>query len=254
MFGIERRNNIMNLLNEQRSISVQEAALLFNVTEETIRRDLKVLEKQGLVIRTHGGAVLSDDINTEPPLKIREGLNITGKDSIGRFASGIVSDGDTVFMDASTSSLYAAKHIKGKKNITVITNSEQIIMELRECPDITIISTGGVLRKENLSCVGHSAEKAISSYHANIVFFSCKGFSPKRGMTDSNEMESVIRKLMIENSDKAVFLCDHTKFNKVGYVTTARLNDIHHLITDKPLPEGWIEEIQKYSISVDVVE
>lgn len=253
MFGIERRNSIINLLNEQRSITVQEAASLFNVAEETIRRDLKALERQGLVIRTHGGAVLSDDINTEPPLKIREGINIKGKNTIGKFAAGIVNNSDTIFMDASTSSLYVAKHIKDKKNLTVITNSEQIIMELKDCQDITIISTGGILRKESMSCVGHSAENAISSYHANIVFFSCKGFSPKRGMTDSNEMESVIRKLMIENSEKAVFLCDHTKFNKVGYVNTAHLKDIHHFITDAPLLEGWYEEIQKHNIKIDIL-
>ncbi len=253
MFGIERRNHIMSLINEKKSITVTEVALLYNVTEETIRRDLKALEQQGLIIRTHGGAVLADDINVEPPLKVREGINISGKNTIGKFAASLVNDGDTIFMDASTSSLYVAKHIKDKKRLTVITNSEQILLELKECIDINIISTGGILRKESLSLVGHAAESAINSYHANTVFFSCKGFSPKRGMTDSNEMESAIRKLMIAHSEKAVFLCDHTKFNKVGYVTTAHLNDIHHLITDAPLPEGWEEEIKNSDVNLEIL-
>ena len=243
MFGIERRNHLLSLLHDKKSITVQEAAVRFKVTEETIRRDLRTLEAQGLIIRTHGGAVLADDINMEPSLEVREGINIEGKNTIGSLAASLVQDGNTLFLDASTSSLYVAKHLKDKKGLTVITNAERIILELAQCNEINIISTGGFLRKKSLSCVGRAAEAAVSSYHADKVFFSCKGFSPQLGATDSNEQESTIRKLMIQHSKEVIFLCDHTKFQRLGYIVTALLSDITHFISDVSLPEDWEKEI-----------
>jgi DeoR/GlpR family transcriptional regulator of sugar metabolism len=252
VFGIERRSKLLSLLDEKKSISVQETAVLFNVTEETIRRDLKILENQELLIRTHGGAILSDDIKVETPLEIREGINIIGKNAIGRQAAGLVNDGDTILLDASTSSLYVAKYIKDKHGLTVITNAERIIIELADCDDITLISTGGIIRKRSLSCIGRAAENAISSYHADKLFFSCKGFSPRKGLTDSNEQESNIRKMMITCSEKVIFLCDHTKFEKLGYVTTAQLQDIDYMITDIALPLEWQTEIETHGIKLEI--
>lgn len=251
MFGIERRSKIMSILYDKKSVLVQEAAAAFGVTEETIRRDLKELESQGLLSRTYGGAVLADDTKTEAPLEIREGINIAGKDSIGRYAAGMVNNGDTILLDASTSSLYVAKHIKDKKGITVITNAERIILELSSCDDMTLISTGGILRNKSLSYVGRAAEAAISNYYANKLFFSCKGFSPKGELTDSNEQESEIRKTMIRCSNQAIFLCDHTKFDKVGYAITAKLSDINTIITDVPFPDNLAKFLEGLSTKVE---
>jgi DeoR/GlpR family transcriptional regulator of sugar metabolism len=250
VFGIERRNHLLSLLQEKKSITVQEAALIFEVAEETIRRDLRAMESQGLIVRTHGGAILADDINLEHSLEIREGINIKGKDIMGSKAAELVNDRDTLFLDASTSSLYVAKHLKEKKGLTVITNAELIVLELAKCDDITLISTGGYVRKKSLSCVGQAAENAISSYHADKVFFSCKGFSPRLGATDSNEQESSLRKLMIKHSREAIFLCDHTKFDKVGYIATAQLDDINCLITDTQLPAGWENDFNDKGVKV----
>ncbi len=241
----------MSILQDKKELLVQETADLFKVTGETIRRDLKKLEKQGLLVRTHGGAVLPDDITMETSLKVREGINIPGKNAIGRLAAGLVNNGDTIFLDASTSSLYAAKHIREKKNLTVITNAERIIMELADCPDITLISTGGIIRSKSLSCVGRMAENAIEGYHADKVFFSCKGFSPKHGLTDSNEQESEIRKLMLKCSETAIFLCDRTKFDKIGFARTARLEDIDIIITDAPMPEDWASILSAADVRVE---
>jgi DeoR/GlpR family transcriptional regulator of sugar metabolism len=254
VFAEERRSRILFLINEKKSILVQETAALFDVTEETIRRDLKVLEKQGLLIRTHGGAILSDDLVAEAPLEIREGINIAGKDAIGRAAARLINSGDTVILDASTSSLFVAKHIKDIKAITVITNAEKVIFELSGCEDINVISTGGILRHRSLSFVGRAAENTLGNYHANKFFFSCKGFSPSKGLTDSNEQESDIRKAMLKCSERAIFLCDSTKFDKVGYVTTARLENIGLLITDAPLPEGWEDKIKEAGIEIIIAK
>lgn len=254
MFGIERRSKMMSILYDNKSILVQEAATIFGVTDETIRRDLKKLEDQGLLSRIYGGAILSDDTKTEVPLNIREGINIAGKDSIGRVAAGMINDGDTILLDASTSSLYVAKHIKSKKGLTVITNAESIIIELSNCENIALISTGGILRNRSLSFVGRAAENAISNYYANKLFFSCKGFSPKRELTDSNEQESEVRKAMIRCSDQVIFLCDHTKLDKVGYVNTAKLTDIDVIITDELFPDSWTDYLKDESVQIKLAK
>lgn len=250
MFGVERRSIIMTILNEKKSILVNEVASQFGVVEETIRRDLKELEAQGLLVRTHGGAVLTEDSKSEAPLEIREGINITGKNSIALQAANLIADGDTIILDASTSALFVAKHIKEKKGLTVITNAVKVVLELADCGDITVVSTGGVLRHNSLSYVGRAAENLLDNYHAGKLFFSCKGISLNRGLTDSNEQESDLRRKMIASSDKVIFLCDHTKFDRVGYVTTAKLEDMDLMITDRDLSGEWADRIRKADIEV----
>ncbi|MEA4824868.1 MAG: DeoR/GlpR family DNA-binding transcription regulator [Clostridiaceae bacterium] len=238
MYAIERQSEIMSMLGAKKSLSVPETAARFQVTEETIRRDLKVLERQGLLVRTHGGALLPDDGLIETPLRIREGINIRGKDLMGNVAARLVQSGETVMLDASTSALYVAMHLKAKKNLTVITNNERIVSELADCPEITIVCTGGVLRHKSRSYVGRAAENVIGSYYADHLFFSCKGFDPQTGLTDSIEEESALRRVMLTRARSRVFLCDHTKFGRVGFTTTATLADIHKLITDTPLDDA----------------
>jgi DeoR/GlpR family transcriptional regulator of sugar metabolism len=236
LFAIERKNKLIALLNEKESISVQEAALYFGVAEETIRRDLGALEEQNLLVRTHGGAVISGSAKPEISYEMRKRINIQGKDSIGKEAAKYVSDGDTLILDASTSAFFLARHIKDKKGITVITNAENVIRELSEIEDIEVISTGGVLRRRSMSYVGRIAEESLRNYRANKLFFSCMGFSLQNGVTDSNGQESDIKKIMIACSQTICLLCDHTKLDRVGYASTAKPEDIDILITDQPLP------------------
>lgn len=254
MFGIERRSLILNLLNEKKSILVQDTAILFSVTEETIRRDLKVLEEQGLILRTHGGAILPDETRLEPSLEVRQIINISGKNSIGKEAAKKIADGDTILLDASTSSLYVARNIKDKKGITVITNAQEVILELSDCPEINLISTGGNLRHKSKSYVGRAAEDALDSYYANKAFISSKGFSPDQGLADSNELESNMRRKMIKRSQQVIFLCDHTKFNKVGYITTTSLDDIDIIITDVTLPDEWLKKTALADIEIIIAK
>ena len=185
MFARERQSEIMAHLGAHKSLQVQEAAIRFGVTEETIRRDLKTLERQGLLVRTHGGALLPDDSLVETPLRIREGINMLGKSLIGAAAARLVAPGETVILDASTSALYVARHLKNRAGITVITNAERIVMELADCPEINLICTGGVLRHKSRSYTGRAAENALQSYYADHLFFSCKGFNPTIGLSDS---------------------------------------------------------------------
>jgi DeoR/GlpR family transcriptional regulator of sugar metabolism len=254
VFAEERRKKLLQILIDNRSVSVIDSAVLFDVTEETIRRDLKLLESHGLLQRTHGGAILSDDSRVEPSLEVRQGINSEGKDRIGQRAASMVKDGDTIILDASTSALSVARHIRGRKGLTVITNAEKVITELVGNPDIALISTGGILRRKSLSYIGRAAENTLSSFQADKAFLSCKGFTPQRGFTDSSEQESDIRKQMILCSQNIVYLCDYTKMERVGFVTTAKLADVDVLITDKALPQEWAAKLSESDIQLIIAE
>jgi len=252
MFARERQSEIMAHLGAHKSLQVQEAAIRFGVTEETIRRDLKTLERQGLLVRTHGGAMLPDDRLVETPLRIREGINMMGKSCIGATAAKLVKPGETVILDASTSALYVARHLKNRSGITVITNAERVIMELADSTDINLICTGGVLRHKSRSYTGRAAENALQSYYADHLFFSCKGFNPVTGLSDATEADNEMRKIMLSRARSCVFLCDHTKFDRVGFSTTATLRDIHRIITDMPLSPEWQKSVDDAGVEVIV--
>ena len=254
MFAEERRNRLLQVLQEKKSLSVPEAAAAFDVTEETIRRDLKLLETSGFLQRTHGGAIPADDSRSEPSLEVRQGINMKGKDRIGRMAAELVEDGDTIILDASTSSLSVARHLKGKKNLTIITNAEKIVLELATCPDITLICTGGILRQGSLSYVGRAAENMLGGLQAGTAFLSCRGFHPQRGFTDASEPESEIRRQMMRRSQKTVYLCDHTKFDRVGFVTTAEIGEVDAVVVDAALPEGWNDLFTQAGVRVLLAE
>ncbi len=251
MLAVERRNKIEELIQKNKSVLVPELARQFDVTTETIRGDLEKLEKQGVLIRTYGGATLVEGSESDIPLSDRDVINYEGKQRIGKRAARIIKDGETVFLDASTSSLHIARNIKDKKSLTVITNSERIVNELSSCENIRIISTGGLLSLRNMSYIGRIVEKTIrENYFANKVFFSCRGATFARGLTESNEAEAEIKKAMIECSESVFFLCDHTKIGKLGVPVISDFSKIDTFITDAKMTDEWSQMLAENDINL----
>lgn len=240
MLAVDRRNKITELVQKNKSVIVPELAKLFDVTTETIRGDLEKLEKQGVLVRTYGGALLAEGSESDMDISDRDIINFEGKQRIGIAASKLIKDGETVFLDASTSSLHIARNIKDKKSVTIITNSERIINELTGCEGIRVVSTGGLLMTKNMSYVGRIVEKTIrENYFANKVFFSCRGATLSRGLTESNEAEAEIKKAMIDASESVFFLCDHTKMGKIGVPVISDFSRLDTLITDTKMADEW---------------
>ncbi len=251
MLAVERRNKIEEIIQKNKSVLVPELAKQFDVTTETIRGDLEKLEKQGVLIRTYGGATLVEGSESDIPVSDRDVINYEGKQRIGKRAAGIIKDGETVFLDASTSSLHIARNIKDKKSLTVITNSERIINELSSCENIRVMSTGGLLSTRNMSYVGRIVEKTIrENYFANKVFFSCRGATLMRGLTESNEAEAEIKKAMIDCSESVFFLCDHTKIGKIGVPVISDFSKIDTLITDTKMTDEWSKVLAENDINL----
>lgn len=253
MLAVERRNRIEKLINENHSVLVVELAKMFDVTTETIRTDLEKLEKQGVLVRTYGGATLRESLETDN-VSERDTINYEGKQSIGRRAAKMIHDGDTVFLDASTSALHLARNLKDKKGVTVITNAEKIVSELAECTSINVVCVGGKLTPKNMSFEGRVAEKNIrENYYANKFFFSCRGVTLTRGLMDSSEEEAEIKKAMLDMSESAIFLCDHNKLGRLGIPIISDLSRIDSIITDIKLTEEWEDVLEKNDIRVITV-
>lgn len=250
MLAIERRNEILEKLQTDRRVVVSELSQLYDVSEETIRRDLEKLVNDGYAIKSYGGAVINENVNIELPFNIRKNRNIVGKQHIADLVSKIVKDGDSIMLDASSTAVYIAKALqeKGKKNLTVITNSIEIIIELFDAQDWTILSTGGASREGSFALVGPQTDKMIRSYHVDKAIISCKGIDVDAGMTDSDELHANNKATMLAAATEKILAIDSSKFDKTAFTNIGPLDDITMVITDEKPEEKWLRTFKESGI------
>lgn len=240
MLAIERRNEILALLQKESRVVVSDLSKIYNVTEETIRRDLEKLEKDGYAKKTYGGAIINESMNADLPFTVRKTANVISKQTIADIIASMIEDGDNIMLDASSTAVYIAKQLKNKKNLTIITNSIEILFELSDVKGWKVLSTGGTMKEGSLSLVGYQAEKMIQSYHVDKAIISCKGLDIDKGITDSNEMEAHIKKLMIDAAKIRILAADSTKFDKLSFTKICDLSDIDMIITDAEPDKKWM--------------
>lgn len=248
MLAIERRNQILALLQKENRVVVGDLAKAFKVTEETIRRDLEKLEKEGYAKKAYGGAIINESLNVDLPYTVRKKANVWNKQEIAALICDLIHDGDHIMLDASSTAVYIAKQLKNKKNLTIITNSIEILFELSEISGWKVLSTGGVMKEGSLSLVGPQAEKMIRSFHVDKTVISCKGVDMEKGITDSNEMEAQIKKLMLDSANTRILAVDHSKLDKISFAVIDELSEIDVLVTDAQPEERWKKALDKMSI------
>ena len=253
LIGNERQVNLIRLVEELGTIRVSEMSKKFEVTEETIRRDLERLEKEGFLTRIHGGAISNKKTGNEIPVLKRQDLNIEEKQAIASKAASFVEDGDIIALDASTTALQMTKYINDKE-ITVITNSIGVTLELAKHPNITVITVGGYLLNDSMSFVGASTEKVIEEYHVDKFFFSCIGFDVKRGISEVNEQQAQIKKKFISISAELFLLADHSKYGHRSLIRITNLNKINYLITDHKLAVNDLRTIRNTGVNTIVAD
>jgi DeoR/GlpR family transcriptional regulator of sugar metabolism len=250
MLVAERHQKIIELVNERKSVRVSELSQIFSITDETIRRDLEKLEKQKKLIRSHGGAVsLNTSTISEVPYFERETRNVEEKKQIASEAVKQLVEGDTIILDASTTAWYMAKELPDV-NITVLTNSIKVATELSTKKQITVISTGGILRPESLSNVGPLAESSLQSYHVNKAFVSCKGLHLEHGMSEASEQQARVKKLMVNSADTVYIMVDHSKFGVQAFTKFSDLDSIHYVITDSKVDQQTVQQLTDKSVKV----
>ncbi len=250
MLAIERRREILARLENDGKVIVAELSKDFNVTEETIRRDLEKLDKEGLVSKTYGGAVSKHSSALDLPYKVRIGVNVAEKQKISETVANMIGDGDRIMLDASSTAIYIVKKLKSKRNLTVITNSVEILLELADKSDFTVLSTGGMLKEGALSLTGSSAEKMIRSYHVDMAVCSCKGIDTELGITDSNEKDCLIKQAMFDSAERRILAVDNAKFDRKSFVKLSELNAVDTIVTDRCPSDKWLEHCRNEKINI----
>lgn len=242
MLAIERRNEILEKLQTDRRVVVSELSQLYEVSEETIRRDLEKLVNDGYAIKSYGGAVINENINIELPFNIRKNRNIIGKQHIAELVAKQIHDGDSIMLDASTTAVYIAKNLQeiGRKNLTVITNSIEIIIELFDVQDWTVLSTGGASREGSFALVGPQTDRMLASYHVDKAIISCKGLDMTAGFTDSDDLHANNKRTMLKSAKQKLLAIDSSKFDRVAFTEIGTLDDITTVITDEKPDDKWL--------------
>ena len=248
MLAIERKNEILGKLRAEQRVLVSELAQHYNVTEETIRRDLDKLEKEGYATKTYGGAIWGNSTKTDLSYTIRNKTNVEAKNTIAELVCNLVEDGDHLMLDDSSTSLYLAKKLKEKKNLTVITNSVELVMELNGVESWTILLTGGRLKPESLALVGDQTQQMLRQYHVDKALLSCKGLDLDAGVTDSSEFHAQTKQSMLHCAKKRILILDSSKFDKVSFINIAPLDAFDTVVTNAVPSRAWLDCFAEHHI------
>lgn len=250
MLAAERRQIILEKLEKNESVNVNNLSKEFDVSKETIRRDLEKLQNKNLLKKIHGGAV---PINKKEELSfnIRKKQNTKEKKEIAQKALKYIDEGDTIFLDISSTAMFLARELAEIKNITVITNSAKIVTELANNKEITVISTGGILIPNSISFVGPHANSMVNNYFADKFFASCKGISARYGATDSSDLEIEVKENMVVRSSEVIILADYSKFKERGLSSFAEINQIDKIISDNSISQSIKDEFCEKGIVIE---
>ena len=247
---LSRRSKIIEILNKKNVISISEISKMFNVSEVSVRNDLALFEKKGLLIRTRGGAIskqMSDfDLNLSQRLK----QNYRQKQEIGKRASKCIGDGNTVIMDSGSTVIEVAKNLGNKKDIKLITNSLPIAEIVADNQQIEVIITGGILRPEMRSLIGNITEKTILNYRCDVAILGADGIDSEMGLYTNLENEASLVQSMIKISKKIIIVTDSSKFNNNRFAKIADISDVDIIITDDGISAIDMQKINSQGVKL----
>ncbi|MGJ9382657.1 DeoR/GlpR family DNA-binding transcription regulator [Salipaludibacillus sp. CF4.18] len=246
MKGFERKKVILNKLYVDRKVNVKELANEFEVSEETVRRDLEKLEKEGVAQRSYGGAMLNS--TEDLPYTTRHTRNLEKKKVIAMRLERYIISGMSIMADSSSTVHEALKYLTNTtKDINVITNSVSALNEL-SYSNLNIISTGGMLRERSSALVGPLTINAVQQFNADIALISCKSLSMEKGLSDADDIEAAIKLEMVKQSNKVILLVDSTKFDQDSLVKLLDFKKVNVLITDELPLNKWTEFLKAKNV------
>ena len=248
---VERRKNILNLLDQNGQVFVHELSEQFNVSEVTIRNDLELFESKKLLIRARGGAMkYENSVSTDYQLSEKDKINYAEKIKIGKKAAALVDDGETIILDSGTTTMEVARHINTEHNINVITNAFNIANQLININNINIIVPGGTLRKNSHSLVGPLAEKNLRNFYVDKVFLGVDGFDSSYGAFTPNIEEASLNQIMIDIAKQVILVADSSKFNRRSLAFICPPNKIDVVVTDGKISDEDRRQLQEMGVEV----
>ena len=252
MTTFERQQRLIEILRQQPGIRVPELARLLEVSEGTIRNDLRALSQAGRLKRVRGGAVADGQHPQSPAFIARARVSEEAKRRIARWAAELVEDGDTLLFDASTTVYYLADFLKDRRNLTVVTNGIEIARSLAQHPSNNVILLGGIMRADGTSVSGTLSHKLLEDLYIKTAFLSCTGLTLEAGLMEVHLDEAQLKRKMIQVAKSVVALIDSSKFGKIDLTTFATLDQLTHVFTDSALEPQWIQLLQKYPAALTV--
>lgn len=231
MLPADRRQIILTMLSERSSVRTIEVAAALGVTDETVRKDFEALEGQGDLTRVHGGATLRQKSREELLWSERQMTRRTEKRAIARLAARRIEAGETIFLDASSTTLTLTEFLPDVP-LTVISNAHNVFTALEQRENIDLICTGGRYEPKSRSYIGLLAEDSLKRYHIDRMFFSGNGLDLDRGISESNSRQAQFKERVIPCSQEVVFLADHTKLGIRSSFFFASTDDLSLLVTD----------------------
>jgi DeoR family transcriptional regulator, aga operon transcriptional repressor len=248
---VERRKSILNQINEAGQVLVHDLGREFNVSEVTIRNDLEQLEKKNLLIRARGGAIKAErSVGIDYRLSEKDKLNSEEKTRIGKKASQLINEHDTIIIDSGTTTMEVAKNLGHMNDLTVVTNAINIISHLIQEKNLSLIIPGGYLRKNSLSLVGPLAEKNLQNLYVDKVFIGVDGFDTKHGIYTPNIEEAYFNEIMIKISKEVIVVCDSSKFSRRSLAYICGIDKIHTVVTDNGIPDEDRKRLEDAGIKV----
>ncbi|HMC32517.1 MAG: DeoR/GlpR transcriptional regulator [Acidobacteria bacterium] len=249
----ERRRAILDLIQRDGRVLVADLAQQFETSQVTIRKDLEILHGNGLVHRTHGGALPSrDGALADPTLREKEKLHRKEKLRIADAAAKLVQEEQVIILDSGTTTTAIAHALRGFHKLTIITNAVNIAAELAGS-EVEVILTGGTLRQNSFSLVGPIAEDTLRRLNADVLFLGVDGFDVHYGLSTPNLLEAKVNRVMVEVSRMTVAVCDASKFGRRSLSLIAPPTALHHVITDHSAPKLDIKTLKKAGIEVTLV-
>jgi DeoR/GlpR family transcriptional regulator of sugar metabolism len=255
VFARERQQHIARSVEEQGRVRVTDLAERFAVSEVTIRKDLRVLETEGRVVRAHGGALAPSRSQPERAFEIRERLQRAEKDRIGAAAAALVVDGESIALDASTTALAMARHLRARGHwvhLTVITNGLRIASELAGSRGITVALPGGFVRWEAMSVVGLLGGGLLEKVNIQKAFMGAAGFTLDTGLSDATDEEAQMKRLIVASASEVVGLVDHTKWGRAAFATFCATDTLTGVVTDPEAPAEMVAELRRRQVAVHV--
>ncbi|WP_456845684.1 DeoR/GlpR family DNA-binding transcription regulator [Cellulomonas sp. P5_C6] len=244
MYAPERHQQILATARADGRVDVNRLAEELDVTPETIRRDLTVLERHGLVRRVHGGAIPVERLGFEPGIADREAKFAGEKERIAKAALDELPDGGAVILDAGTTTVRLAELIPLDRELTVVTHALPVAMVLAMRPGITLHLVGGTVRGRTLAAVGTWAERELADIHADVAFLGTNGLSVEHGLTTPDLAEAAVKRALVANARRTVVLTDHSKIGRVEFAHVVPLSAIDTVITDSGAEPELVDELE----------
>jgi DeoR/GlpR family transcriptional regulator of sugar metabolism len=250
----ERLNRILQVIQKDGQATAGELSRIYGVSEITIRRDLSELAGRGYIKRAHGGAMVVPLKSQEPPVIQRLPENKECKESIAKTAASLVRDGESIFIGSGSTAAYVPRFLTRYKHLTVITNALNISTDLATASDITVVVLGGMMRREELSLIGHIAEQSLQELHLDKAIIGIPAIDVKAGLTNDYLPEVITDRTIINRAREVIVLADHTKIGKISSAFVAPLIRINTFITDSQADAEILAEMRALGVNVLIAE